>query len=184
MELRDTWPNGRPTRSVTVAQGEFKIASRDDEVLFTVLGSCVSVCLYDPAMAIGGMNHYLLATDATGGGSSMRYGVNAMELLINGLLRKGASRSGLRAKVYGGAQMSDRFKAIGRSNIDFALKFFADEGFRVEARDVGGTQARKLVFHPVSGQAKCTITRETAPAVTRPIASPPPRREKPAVTLF
>jgi chemotaxis receptor (MCP) glutamine deamidase CheD len=107
------------TRFVTLTQGEFH-ASREPVVLSTILGSCVAVCLHDPGTGIGGMNHFLLpdggdARDAT----SERYGVNAMEQLINALLRLGARRAGLVAKAFGGANMSPRLAPIGDANARF-----------------------------------------------------------------
>lgn len=168
------------TRFVTLTQGEFH-ASRDPVVLSTILGSCVSVCLHDPATGIGGMNHFLLpdggeAHDAR----SERYGVNAMEQLINALLRLGARRGGLVAKAFGGANMSPRLAPIGDGNASFARQFLATEGIVCVAESFGGTNARRVLFWPQTGKAQQMIVPGT-------VDEPPPQVErlaKPNVTLF
>lgn len=167
-------------RSVTLMQGEFH-ASRDPVVLSTILGSCVAVCLHDPASGIGGMNHFLLPD---GGGSqdarSERYGVNAMEQLINALLRLGARRAGLVAKAFGGANMSPRLAPIGDANARFARQFLATEGITCLAESFGGTNARRVLFWPQTGKAQQMI-------VPGSIEEPRPQVErlaKPNVTLF
>jgi chemotaxis protein CheD len=168
------------TRFVTLTQGEFH-ASREPVVLSTILGSCVAVCLHDPATGIGGMNHFLLpdggdARDAT----SERYGVNAMEQLINALLRLGARRAGLVAKAFGGANMSPRLAPIGDANARFTREFLATEGITCLAESFGGANARRVHFWPQSGKAQQMIVpgsiEEPRPSVERLF--------KPSVTLF
>ena len=131
--------------------------STTGELLSTVLGSCVAVCLYDPIERIGGMNHILLPgeynmqkmTDAA------RYGVNAMELLINGLMKKGASRKMLQAKIFGGAAVlstvSDMY-GMGARNIAFVQKFLDAESIPLLSSDVGGEKARKIFFNTGTGE--------------------------------
>ena len=99
---------------VHVIQGQFEV-SRDDPscCLTTVLGSCISVCMFDPLARAGGMNHFLLASGQAGEAASASYGVNAMELLINALLKQGARRARLRAHVFGGANMMAGLGSIG-----------------------------------------------------------------------
>jgi len=122
----------------------------------TVLGSCISACLYDAESGIGGMNHFLLPSTSAEDSKNARYGVHAMELLINGVLKKGATRSQLRAKVFGGAKMSVNLSDIGLSNADFIQRFLRDEGISCVSSSVGGTSARRVRFHPVTGNAQQT----------------------------
>lgn len=167
-------------RFITLTQGDFH-ASRDPVVLSTILGSCVAVCLYDPAAGVGGMNHFLLPD---GGDShdarSERYGVNAMEQLINALLRLGARRAGLVAKAFGGANMSPRLAPIGDANSSFTRKFLATEGIACLAESLGGSNARRVMFWPQSGKAQQMIVPGTVEETRLPIE----RSVKPDVTLF
>lgn len=92
-------------KRVHIIQGEYKVVSDPDVVLTTILGSCVAACLRDPVSGVGGMNHFLLpGTGSVTGGDATRYGVHLMELLINGLLKQGARRDRLEAKIFGGAK--------------------------------------------------------------------------------
>jgi chemotaxis protein CheD len=93
-----------------VIQGEFKVSDDPNVVLSTILGSCVAACMRDPVAGVGGMNHFLLPGQANGtGGEATRYGVHLMELLINGLLKKGARRERIEAKIIGGAKTISGF---------------------------------------------------------------------------
>ncbi len=167
-------------RFITLTQGEFH-ASCDAVVLSTILGSCVAVCLHDPGSGIGGMNHFLLpegrdAHDAR----SERYGVNAMEQLINALLRLGARRGGLVAKAFGGANMSPRLSPIGDANACFTREFLSSEGIPCLAESYGGMNARRVLFWPATGKAQQMI-------VPGPIAEPKETMDLPKtanITLF
>lgn len=167
-------------RFVTLTQGEFH-ATRDPVVLSTVLGSCVAVCLHDPESGVGGMNHFLLPD----GGKSMdarsdRYGVNAMEQLINALLRLGARRGALVAKAFGGANMSPRLAPIGDGNARFARQFLATEGINCIAESFGGTNARRVHFWPQTGKAQQMIVPGNVDEPTVPVEP----LFRPNVTLF
>ena len=168
---------------VNVIQGDFHISEKEDDVLTTVLGSCVAVCLFDPVRRIGGMNHFLLPSGDTGGTVNVRYGTHAMELLINGLLKKGAQRDMLQAKVFGGARMNDSFRDIGGSNAAFARTFLADEGLPITAESLGGKAARRLRFWPTTGRVRQLLVESAAEI---PPVAPPPPTPKPAqdITLF
>lgn len=169
-------------RLINVVQGEFMISDEPDVVLTTVLGSCVAVCLVDHKRGIGGMNHFLLPHGDVGGTASMRYGTHAMELLINELLKGGAQRNRLAAKVFGGARMNDNLKDIGARNAAFAHAFLSDEGIPVLAESLGGTSARRIRFWPVSGRVR-QLTVENAPHVVVEKLAPIPAT--PAdITLF
>jgi len=149
-------------RRINVNQGETRVSDDPDVVLTTVLGSCIAACLYDPAAKIGGINHFLLAEPGRSdidGTSMQRYGVYAMEVLINAMLTMGAARNRLRARLYGGASMLDGFHDIGSDNAQFARRFLRDEGIALVGEDVGGTGARRIEFRPTLGLARCrTVT--------------------------
>ena len=144
-------------RRMHVIQGEWKVSNDPSVVLSTVLGSCVAACLRDPTNGVGGMNHFLLPgtgnTPMTGGDAT-RYGVHLMELLINGLLKKGARRDRLEAKIFGGAKTISTFSNVGEQNAAFAMQFLRDEGIPVVSSSTGGEHGRKIEYWPVSGRAR------------------------------
>lgn len=144
-------------KRVTLSIGEY-YASREPAVISTLLGSCVSVCLFDPASGVGGMNHILLPgrADLTRFNLSARYGINAMELLINAVMTRGGQRTNLRAKVFGGASVIPGLieaQAVGKKLSEFVLTFLANEGIPVVNRDLGGVYVRNLIFHTRTGDA-------------------------------
>lgn len=144
-------------RRVHVIQGEFKVVNDPHIVLSTILGSCVAACMRDPVAGVGGMNHFLLpgsATSPSSGGDATRYGVHLMELLINGLLKQGARRDRLEAKIFGGARTIARFSNVGEQNAAFARQFLMDEGIRIVGESTGGDHGRKLEYWPSSGRAR------------------------------
>jgi chemotaxis protein CheD len=103
---------------------------------------------------VGGMNHFLLPGPEVGSAKdSERLGVHLMELLLNGLMRQGAQRDRLEAKLFGGARMMRGLSDIGRKNADFAKRFLNYEGIKVVGGDTGGEQGRRIQFAPVSGRA-------------------------------
>ncbi len=168
-------------QSVTVVQGEFVVSVDPMVRLSTVLGSCVSVCLFDPTARIGGMNHFLLATHQTGAQDDLKYGVNAMELLINRLLQSGADRKRLVAKVFGGARMTAHARDIGASNVAFALAFLEREQIACLAKSVGGTAARRVQFIPTTGAAR---QMQVTDIQADPVATAMPPAPTPGITLF
>ena len=137
-----------------VIQGEFKVSASDQTLLSTVLGSCVSVAMYDPTMRVGGMNHYLLPDQPVGGAADVKYGAMAIELLVNALLKAGAGRKNLRAKLCGGASIVSSLGDIGARNAEFARSYMRREGFSIVAEELGGEHARRFQFHPVTGAAR------------------------------
>jgi chemotaxis protein CheD len=145
-----------PARRVNLVQGEFRVSDDPDVTLTTILGSCVGACIRDPIRGVGGMNHFLLpGADIVGGSiESERMGVRLMELLMNGLMREGARRDRLEAKIFGGARMMRGLSDIGQKNAEFARSFLRREGIRVVGGDVGGDRGRRLHFWPVSGRAR------------------------------
>jgi len=138
-------------KRINIIQGEFKVSDDPTIVLTTLLGSCVAACIRDPVTKIGGMNHFLLPGDA--GASSEGLGVHLMELLLNGLMRQGAQRERLEAKIFGGARMMAGLSDIGARNAEFAKKFLSYEGIKLLGGDTGGTLGRRIQFEPSSGKA-------------------------------
>ena len=172
--------NETAAKRVHIIQGEYKIANDPDVVITTILGSCVAACLRDPVAGIGGMNHFLLpGTGGVSGGDATRYGVHLMELLINGLLKQGARRDRLEAKIFGGAKTIASFSNVGEQNALFAMQFLKDEGIPVVGSSTGGDHGRKLEFWPVSGRARQypltgAETQRTVALEQRPAAPPKP----------
>lgn len=130
--------------------------------LSTVLGSCVAACIRDPDAGLGGMNHFMLPGDDDNEAMgrpvsvSMRYGAFAMEVLINELLKAGARRERLEAKVFGGGAVLDQMKQmnIGERNADFVLKYLEIERIPVLAQDLKGDYARRIVYFPRTGEVR------------------------------
>jgi chemotaxis protein CheD len=142
-------------RTTYVVQGEYRVSGDPEEVLSTLLGSCVAVCLWDPAAKVGGMNHFLLPIGPEGGQDcQLRYGVHAIEVLINALLRDGAHRDRLRAKLFGGACISSRLRDVGAGNASFAREYLATEDIPCVAESLGGNSARRVVFRRSTGHAR------------------------------
>lgn len=164
----------RHFRKIHVIQGGYKVTDDPDVVLSTILGSCIAACMRDPVAGVGGMNHFLLPGHASGSGAeATSYGVHLMELLINGLLKMGARRDRLEAKIIGGAKTIVGFSNVGEKNAEFAHRFLSDEGIRIVGSNTGGDVGRRLQYHPVSGRARHsplsgaetqkTVALETAP---------------------
>jgi len=157
-----------------VIQGEWIVAAKPDTVLTTVLGSCVAACIRDPGAGVGGMNHFLLPDGGDGArrGEAERYGVHLMELLVNGLLKAGAKRDRLEAKLFGGCSfMSGRY-AVGARNVAFAEKFLKDEGIAYLGGSVGGAQGRRIEYWPTTGRARQIFLKASATPEQRPIPAP------------
>ena len=136
-------------------------------MLTTILGSCVAVCMRDPKTGVGGMNHFLLPEGrAEGLDEGRRYGAYAMELLINELLRSGARRERLEAKLFGGARMFGGLSDVGASNAAFAEKFLRDEGIPIVGSSTGGTEARRVQYWPTTGRAQQKTVTDNADLAT------------------
>lgn len=137
-------------------------------VFDTVLGSCISVCMYDPFSNAGGMNHFMLPKGADlSDPSSTRYGINAMELLINDLVKIGGRRSRFEAKVFGGGhvlKMLNSGGSVPSLNISFINKFLSTEKINVVKSDLGGEQPRRVLFLPHTGKVFLRRLGETEAA--------------------
>lgn len=147
--------SGAKMRRLHVVQGEQRVSDDPDTMLTTILGSCVAACIRDPVAGIGGMNHFLLPGSPSDSVDTQahRYGVHAMELLVNALLARGARRERLEAKLFGGARMFEGLTDIGSHNARFAERFLADEGIRYLGGSLLGEHGRKIQYWPVSGRA-------------------------------
>lgn len=148
-------------RVIPVMQGNTYSTSEENVILTTILGSCVAACLWDPVARVGGLNHFLLPGNGSSNQGGMRYGVNAMEILINSLIREGADRSRIQAKILGGAKMYAGALDIGKQNSDFAKWFLDNEGFDVVDTCVGGNVGRNVRFWPTTGRVQRRFLEET-----------------------
>lgn len=139
--------------AVKVLPGEYYVSS-EDLVVMTVLGSCIAACIWDSRARTGGMNHFMLP-DGEGGDVSGRYGSYAMELLINEMLKLGARRESMQAKVFGGGQVMAGFTTmnVGERNTKFVLDYLAMERIPIVSQDVLDIHPRKVCFFPVTGKA-------------------------------
>jgi len=157
----------RTRKTISVVQGECRVSDCPEIEMTTLLGSCVATCMCDPVAGVGGMNHFLLPYARSAAVSSERYGLHAMEVLINGLLKLGARKPRLQAKVFGGAMMGDVANSIGQQNAAFALSFLDDEGIPCIANSIGGLMARRLKYAPTTGRARQLFVREFDPGNTQ-----------------
>jgi chemotaxis protein CheD len=143
--------------AVKILPGEYHVATTDI-VLVTVLGSCVSACVRDTRLGVGGMNHFMLpdgGDGSTSSAASARYGAYAMEVLVNELIKRGARRDTLEAKVFGGGNvMAGLTQAnVGERNSAFVMRFLRDEAIRVAAHDLLDVHPRKVAYFPATGRA-------------------------------
>jgi len=146
------------TEAVKILPGEYYVTQRD-LLIVTVLGSCISVCLRDRISGIGGLNHFMLPGNGKDDGfnpasTSARYGVYAMELLINHLLKLGARRNQFEAKIFGGGCVLRGMTAnhVGQRNSEFVVDYLHTEGIPIVAQDLLDIYPRKVYFFPASGR--------------------------------
>jgi chemotaxis protein CheD len=139
----------------------------EDILIMTTLGSCIAACLWDREAKIGGMNHFMLPEGDAGSG---RYGSYAMELLINEMMKHGATRATLEAKVFGGGQVIDGMNTmnIGERNTAFVMDYLKTERIPIVSKDVLGPHPRKVCFLPASGKA---MVKRLASANTSALAA-------------
>jgi chemotaxis protein CheD len=139
----------------TIHPGEY-YATKDDIIIGTVLGSCIAVALYDGKNRFGGLNHFMLPGTLNPENfyisNSGKYGMYAMELLINSMIKLGSRKQDLTAKVFGGGSVLHKSTGfsnrIPENNIEFAFSYLKTEAIPVKSSDVGGVQARKIFFYP------------------------------------
>jgi chemotaxis protein CheD len=140
--------------AVKVLPGEYLVTG-DDVMLVTLLGSCVAACVHDPLSRIGGMNHFMLPDSETGDRATARYGAYAMEMLINDLLKRGAARNRLEAKVFGGGAVLAALSSsdVGERNARFVLAYLEAERIPILAQDLGDTCPRRVHYFARDGRA-------------------------------
>jgi chemotaxis protein CheD len=166
--IRRTWDVDLGLPVAKLLPGDYYV-TRYNEAIFTVLGSCVSACVRERKLGIGGMNHFMLPLDQSGGtsawaenlvSSATRYGNVAMERLINDIMRLGGQRANLEFKVIGGGKVLDMALDVGARNAQFIREYLRTEGFLITAEDLGDCFARKLYYNPTTG--KLRVKRLTA----------------------
>lgn len=140
---------------VKIISGDFYVTDEPNEMIVTILGSCVAACIRDPIAGVGGMNHFLLPGNKHGiaaEDASTRYGSFAMEKLINEILKKGGLRNRLEIKLFGGGNVIESSAKIGDSNAQFVRDYLRDEGLTYVAEDLGGTYPRRVHYFPDTGK--------------------------------
>jgi len=141
--------------AVFVLPGHHFVQAEGNGAITTLLGSCIAACIRDTSSAIGGLNHFLLPGDTDcEQASSARYGVHAMELLINDILKRGVQKNDLEAKIFGGAAVieSSQSDPVGQRNARFVRDFLSAEGIPIAAAHLGGDRARRIYFFPSTGR--------------------------------
>ncbi len=145
-------------KKISVMAGQCYVTDKKDEILSTVLGSCIAACIRDTRLGLGGMNHFLLpesnSITNTTISDSMRYGAFAMEQLINEILKCGGSKKYFEIKIFGGANVIKSSALIGTRNIHYVYQFLLKEGLSVTGQDVGGDLPRRVHYFPVTGKVK------------------------------
>ncbi len=158
--IKRAWNDSHDTFAARLNPGEYYV-TKNDEAIYTTLGSCISACIRDRVTGVGGMNHFMLPASvgeggwkAAGLGSSTRYGNFAMEHLINEIMKNGGSRKNLEVKLFGGGRIIANMTDVGNRNIEFARDYVATEGLPVTSEDVGDIYPRMVVYFPASGKVR------------------------------
>ena len=145
---------------VKILPGEYYV-TRSNEIIATVLGSCISVCICDKKMGIGGMNHFMLPENKNSEDDSWkynhvdkaaRYGADAMEHLVNDILKNGGRKRHFEVKITGGGRILAKLNDIGQKNINFILDYLTTEGFEIASQDIGSVYPRKVRYFPRTGK--------------------------------
>ncbi|WP_036249049.1 chemoreceptor glutamine deamidase CheD [Methylobacter sp. BBA5.1] len=156
------WDNEHEIIAAKILPGEYYV-TKADELITTVLGSCVAACIRDKEVGIGGMNHFMLPQTSAEKlkqgneavlGNSTRYGNFAMEHLINTILSNGGKRKNLELKVFGGGKIIPTLSDIGLKNIEFILEYIDTEGLLLLSQDLGDIYPRKIVYFPQTGKVR------------------------------
>jgi chemotaxis protein CheD len=164
--VRRFWDPAQTCVTVKVLPGEFYV-SVQDEMISTVLGSCVSACIRDHRRQLGGMNHFMLPQqvgERDGWTATVsraaRYGNDAMEQLINTILKAGGRREDLEVKIFGGGRVLATMTDIGQRNIAFVRRYIATEKLNLTAADVGDVYPRQVQFFPMTGKVRVRQLRQ------------------------
>lgn len=152
-DVQKHWDGSHGVYAARVLPGQYYVTSSSEEMISTVLGSCIAACIRDKVLNIGGLNHFMLP-EGEGGmdGVAARYGVYAMEHLINDIIKMGGRRENLEIKVFGGGKIMRGMTDVGMKNIRFVKKFLATEGLTIDAEDLGLEFSRKVNYFPTTGR--------------------------------
>ncbi|HEW97026.1 MAG: chemoreceptor glutamine deamidase CheD [Candidatus Parabeggiatoa sp. nov. 3] len=169
--IKRYWDFHNNTAVAKILPGEYYV-TRHDEILMTVVGSCVAACIRDSVSGIGGMNHFMLPHisidkwEHTRVSAATRYGSFAMEYLINEILKHGSGqRKNLEVKLFGGGRIMKNLVSIGQKNIDFVKSYIQTESLNLLAEDLGGIYPRKILFYPINGRVRVKKLRAMEPMV-------------------
>lgn len=156
-KIKRYWDKSQGVQTAKILPGEYYV-TRNNEIIETVLGSCISACVRDKKLKIGGMNHFMLPANNSGQDSwtslSTRYGNFAMEHMINDILKNGGVKSNLEVKITGGGKMFDSSNDIGLNNITFVREYLEIEKLKILSEDVGDIYPRKVRYCPITGLLK------------------------------
>ena len=161
------WDHKHQCVAAKILPGEYYVSTQQ-EIIATVLGSCVSACVRDTRHGVGAMNHFLLplhsgeewSEQLVTNNQATRYGNFAMEHMINDVLKFGGSKKNLEFKIFGVSRVISKMGEIGDSNIRFVLNYLQVEGYRIAAQDMGGTNPRKVLFYPMTGRVRVKKIKE------------------------
>jgi chemotaxis protein CheD len=155
------WDTVHAMPAAKILPGEYYVTN-GEELVTTVLGSCVAACVRDRVFGIGGMNHFMLPISSDGKGwggardltsTATRYGNYAMEHMINDILKHGGHKRHLEAKIFGGGRMMDSLSDVGAKNIAFVREYLDTEGIPLVGENVGDIHPRKVIYIPGTGKA-------------------------------
>lgn len=149
---------------VKIFAGDLHVSTTKDEMISTILGSCVSACIRDPYVGVGGMNHFLLPSNDemdSKHSDAARYGLFAMESLINGVLKAGGHKDRLEIKVFGGGNVTNNSARIGSKNAKFIREFLSQEGFSKFSEDLEGEHPRRVHYYPSTGKVMMRLLRRS-----------------------
>jgi len=149
------WDKNQNTYAAKILPGEYYVTTHS-EMIITVLGSCVSACIRDRVMGVGGMNHFMLPIQQDENpstfGSAERYGNFAMEHLINTILKNGGRRQNLEVKLFGGGKILAQMTDVGKRNIEFVRQYVKMENMLITSEDLGDITPRKVAYFPMTGK--------------------------------
>jgi len=153
--IKRYWDPSRKLFIAKILPGEVYV-TKSHELVSTLLGSCIAVCMRDRITNVGGMNHFKLpvGSDSVQSKNNANYGLYAMELLINEIMKNGGNRNNLECHIFGGGKVISSIKSdIGDQNIEFVTRYLKEERIRVVQQKTGGSSALQVYYHPVTGQA-------------------------------
>ncbi len=160
--IRRAWHDAHETYAARLMPGEYYV-TKNDEGVYTTLGSCISACIRDHVRGIGGMNHFMLPASAladkdnwrsTSLSDATRYGNFAMEHLINDILKHGGQRQNLEVKLFGGGRIMSNMSDVGMRNITFVHDYLKTEGLKSVSEDLGDVFPRMVVYFPATGKVR------------------------------